>query len=337
MRSFAAVALAGVVSAVDIMDVKFIQHVAQYGLSYPTVEEYNFRKMNFAAIDAFIQEENATQVNYQVGHNKFSTWTEHERSHLLNSNRPQAPADRTFTMPERASRVNQVPSTWDWNNGPNGSCVTPIKDQGQCGSCWAFSSTGALEGSHCIVSGGNLLSFSEQQLVDCAGLRWGNYGCNGGLQQYAFNYLEKYFAMSEASYPYTSGTTGTAGTCAYNAANTTGVGVVSWAWTTPYVATGIQAAVYAQPQSISIEANKLCFQFYKTGVLDNTNCGTSLDHAVLMVGYGTDATTGLAYWLVKNSWGTSWGESGYIQLAQVANGDGICGCQMEPLYPTANI
>jgi cathepsin L len=310
----------------SLTDIKFIQHVAQFGLNFASVEEFNMRKAIFEINDAFIAEENANPAHtYKSGHNKFSTWTDAERAKLT-QRRTVEHVDKKFVQhtPTNQSSVN-------WNTA---GCVTPVKDQGQCGSCWAFSSTGALEGSHCIVSGGNLLSFSEQQLVDCAGLRWGNFGCNGGLQQYAFNYYMNggYNAMSESAYPYTA----VDGTCVYNASNTTGVTVNSWAWTTPLVATGIEAALVNQPQSISIQANQLCFQFYSTGIFNNTKCGTSLDHAVLMIGYATDATAG-PYWIVKNSWGTGWGEAGYINIAQVANGDGYCGCQMEPLYPVANM
>jgi len=317
------------------VDLKFMQHVAQYGLSFTSLQDFVARKAIFESIDEWIQEENAQPENtYKVGHNKFSTWTDAEKATLRGLLKERDEAPRTYWQPKAHSNQSSV----DWNAA---GCVTPVKDQGQCGSCWAFSSTGALESSHAIVSDTcnpsdptTLWSFSEQQLVDCAGLRWGNFGCNGGLQQYAFNYYMKggNNAMFESAYPYTA----VDGTCMYNASNTSGVTVTSWSWVTPYVATGIEAAVAVQPLSISIEADKLCFQFYKSGVLNNTNCGTTLDHAVLMVGYGTDATAG-PYWLVKNSWGTSWGESGYIQLAQVANGDGICGCQMEPLFPVASM
>jgi C1A family cysteine protease len=305
---------------------KFVQHIAEYNLSFDSMEEFLMRREIFINNDIAIAEENASQTNYQVGHNAFSTWTEDELAKLRTLKREEQPEPRTYWSPD----ANQaLPTTWNWNDQ---GCVTGVKNQGQCGSCWAFSSTGALEGSHCIVSGGNLLSFSEQQLVDCAGLRWGNFGCNGGLQQYAFNYYEKFYAMSEEAYPYA----GVDQPCAYDATNTTGVNVVSWAWVTPLVASGIEAALYTQPLSISIQANQICFQFYKSGVLTNTNCGTNLDHAVLMVGWGVDPTAG-PYWTIKNSWGTSWGEAGYIQIQQVADGNGICGCQMEPLFPTANM
>ena len=306
------------------IDIQFISHVIKYNLSYPTIEEFMFRKGVFAAKDAFINAENEVQVNYKVGHNKFSTWTESEMAKLTGYKKFSSHEVRQYA--HNYSNANPASVNWVTAGG-----VTPVKDQGQCGSCWAFSSTGGLEGAH-FVKSGNLLSFSEQQLVDCAGLRYGNFGCNGGLQQYAFNYYKNFYAESEAAYPYT----GVDGSCAYNANNTTGVNVTSWAWVPPQSAVDMQTALVQQPLSISIQANQLCFQMYSSGVFDNAKCGTNLDHAVLAAGYGTDSASGLAYWLVKNSWGTSWGEQGYIRIAQVATGDGLCGCQMEPLYPTSN-
>jgi C1A family cysteine protease len=286
----------------SLIDLKFIQHVSKFGLSFASLEEFNMRKAIFEINDAFIEQENADPTHtYKAGHNILSTWTDAERAKLT-QRRSVEHVNKTYV-----SHAHSNQSSVNWVTA---GCVTPVKNQGQCGSCWAFSSTGALEGAHCIKAGpANLLSFSEQQLVDCAGLRWGNFGCNGGLQQYAFNYYMNggNYAMSEAAYPYT----GVDGTCVYNASNTTGVTVTSWAWTTPQVATGIQAALNQQPQSISIQANQLCFQMYSSGVFNNTKCGTNLDHAVLMVGYATDPSAG-PYWLVKNSWGTGWGENGYI-------------------------
>jgi hypothetical protein len=132
--------------------------------------------------------------------------------------------------------------------------------------------------------------------------------------------------MAEANYTYTA----TDGTCTYDASNAYPINASTFIDVTADSVTDLQAAVALQPISVSIEADKLCFQLYKSGVLNNTNCGTTLDHAVLAVGYGVE--NGENYWLVKNSWGTSWGENGYIKIAAV-DGQGICGIQMGPLYP----
>ena len=133
--------------------------------------------------------------------------------------------------------------------------------------------------------------------------------------------------MAESSYPYTAAD----GTCVYNSTNAYQFNVASWTAVAADSVTALQTAVAQQPVSVTIEADKLCFQLYKSGVLNNTNCGTTLDHAVAAVGYGVE--NGTNYWLVRNSWGTSWGEAGYIKIAAV-DGQGICGIQMQSLYPT---
>ena len=215
----------------------------------------------------------------------------------------------------------------DWRTK---GAVTPVKNQGSCGSCWAFSSTGALEGSNFIKTG-KLLSFAEQQLVDCAtqAAGYGNYGCGGGLQQYAFHYYQYYEAEVEANYPYTAKD----GTCKYSAADISGVNVASYQFADADNADQMKAAVAKQPVSVSIEADRAVFQQYTSGIFDSTSCGTNLDHATLVVGYGSE--NGTEYWIMKNSWGTSWGEEGYMRLAMQSTGEGICGIQHEPLYPDA--
>jgi KDEL-tailed cysteine endopeptidase len=218
-----------------------------------------------------------------------------------------------------------VPDSVDWRTL---GVVTPVKDQGQCGSCWSFSATGALEGAW-AVSKGKLVSLSEQQLVDCAGIRYGSMGCNGGLMDGAFNYAIDKGMCSESSYAYTSGDTKTGGTCQTCA----GVVKVSKCYdvkTTDQVA--LKEAVSTRPVSIAIEADTKYFQSYSSGVLTSTTCGTNLDHGVLIVGYGEE--NGQKYWLVKNSWGDSWGDSGYVKIARSdsSSDGGVCGVSMEASF-----
>ena len=214
-------------------------------------------------------------------------------------------------------------------NWVEAGAVTPVKDQGSCGSCWAFSSTGSLEGAHFIATS-ELLSFSEQQLVDCAYVSYGNYGCNGGLQTNAYNYYED---GNKAELESVYGYKGVKGSCAYKASSATAVTVSDYADVTPDSVPQMKAALAQGPLAVAIEADKMVFQTYKTGVLNSTKCGTNLDHAVLAVGYGTEA--GQDYWLVKNSWNTTWGDQGYIKLA-IVDGDGVCGVQMDPQSVTTN-
>jgi len=204
------------------------------------------------------------------------------------------------------------------------NAVTPVKDQGQCGSCWAFSSTGSIEGAWAI-SKKSLVSLSEQQLVDCSSAQ-GNEGCNGGLMDQAFEYvISNNGITTEAAYPYKARD----GTC--NKKVKSAVTISKYADVKANDDSSMQAAVTMGPVSVAIEADQEAFQFYTSGVFSDPTCGTQLDHGVLAVGYNV-TSSGQQYWIVKNSWGSSWGDNGYILMAR-KSGAGECGINMESSYP----
>jgi len=220
--------------------------------------------------------------------------------------------------------VEDVADAVDWRDQ---GAVTPVKNQGQCGSCWSFSATGSMEGRYQIKTG-NLVSLSEQQLVDCSTSQ-GNMGCNGGLMDYAFQYAESNPLETEAEYPYTAKD----GKCHVSGGE---VAVRSFKDVTPKSASALKAAAAEGPVSIAIDAGGIAFQLYHGGIMKGgglTGCGTSLDHGVLLVGYGSE--NGKDYWIVKNSWGASWGEKGYLRMARddSSTDAGTCGLQLQPSYP----
>jgi len=198
------------------------------------------------------------------------------------------------------------PTYVDWRD--NGA-VTPVKDQGQCGSCWAFSTTGSTEGAW-FLSSGQLVSLSEQELVDCSAAE-GNAGCEGGLMDYGFQYIiDNDGITTEKAYPYTA----TDGQCA-STGKPVGATITSFSDVAGSDNDALRTAVAQQPVSIAIEADQDGFQFYSSGVFSG-DCGDALDHGVLVVGYNQTSTP--AYWIVKNSWGASWGDAGYIFLVDDA-------------------
>jgi C1A family cysteine protease len=227
-----------------------------------------------------------------------------------------------------SSGASGTPSSIDWRSK---GAVTSVKDQGQCGSCWTFSATGAVEGAWAI-SKGQLVDLSEQELVDCAtGFSYGSHGCNGGQMEGAFKFIIENGQCALTAYPYTSGVTKTGGSCekCSAVAHMSVCSVVK-----PNDQLSLRAAVAQQPVAIAIEADTRYFQSYSSGVLTSSSCGTNLDHGVLIVGYGTE--NGIDYWLVKNSWGTTWGDKGYVKIARSdsTNDEGICGIAMDPSFPS---
>jgi len=258
-------------------------------------------------VNQYTDMENKEFVSVMNGFRKPNTTKEHHKPASYMS--PLAPV--------------ALPESVDWRGE---GYVTEVKNQGQCGSCWSFSATGALEGQHYRQTG-KLVSLSEQNLVDCS-VAWGNNGCNGGLMDYAFQYIKDNGGLdTENSYPYHADEE----TCQYKPASSgaTDVGYTDCVEGDEKALKEALATV--GPISIAIDASQPSFQLYSTGVyIDDMCSSTQLDHGVLLVGYGT-SDEGQDYWIVKNSWGPEWGDEGYIMMAR--NRGNQCGVASSASYP----
>jgi KDEL-tailed cysteine endopeptidase len=319
-----AVACAANVHPREHYEKEFFEHVQKFKLELKDGAEFLRRLSVFADNYDVIEKHNAEGHTYKFGLNQFSHLTYDEWIDTVKvggtriPNLRRNPNGPLFDAPEGVSN----PTTVDWVSA---GAVTPVKNQGNCGSCWSFSTTGAVEGAY-QIAGNALTSFSEQQLVSCD-TKGGDAGCNGGWMDDAFTYLETNALTTEANYPYTSGDTGKSGSCTWSGTGVTKVKGYSDVKTGSVSA--LETAVAQQPVSIAIQANQPAFQHYTSGVLTGT-CGQRLDHGVLAVGYGVD--NGTPYWKVKNSWGPQWGENGYIRILK-SDAD-LCGVLDAPSFPS---
>jgi len=293
---------------------EFVAFVKQYQKVY-SAEELTTRFKNFVDNKKIIDDHNSKGLSWELGVNAFADMTNQE---FLNMYTGYIPRQNDYARSRNlhvAPEGQVLADSLDWRAK---GAVTPIKDQGQCGSCWAFSTTGSVEGANQLKTG-TLNSLSEQQLVDCAGSS-GNQGCNGGLMDDAFEYIIKNNGLgSESSYPYTARD----GKCKQVSSVAT---VSKYTDVKKNDETGLMTAVNIEPVSVAVDA--ATWQFYKKGVMTGL-CGKQLDHGVLLIGYGTEAPND--YWLVKNSWGTIWGEKGTIRLVR---GKNECGIAEAASYPT---
>jgi len=267
----------------------------------------------------FIKDHNSKNSSYEVGINQFinttyTNGTSNESSHYIHQNHDMI----------NILDTKQVPKEVDWRHK---GAVSSVKNQLECGSCWAFSAVGAVEGGWSLKHH-QLYNLSEQELVDCSGYL-GNKGCDGGSMDNAFQYIIQNGICSNVSYPYN----GSDGQC-QNQTCTKQVHIDTYYDVAHNNEKQLEKAVAKQPVSVAIQANQQSFQLYKQGIYSDPDCGNNLDHGVLVVGYGYDEWYEMKYWIVKNSWGSSWGDNGYIRMVKgIEKPEGQCGIAMDASYP----
>lgn len=295
---------------------EWIDFKNKFAKEYNDIDEEKVRFAIFKANLNYIEATNAKNLTFTLGVNQFADLTEEEW--VASYTGAKAPGQLYSDVPYLGEHgAVDFDDSVDWTEK---GAVTPVKNQGSCGSCWAFSTTGALEGAN-FVSTGQLVSLSEQFFIDCDT----NSGCGGGWPYRAFQYAESHAACTESSYPYKA----RAGSCRASSC-TPGIKQVTGYKSVAKSESGLMSAVTQQPVSVTVQAGRT-MQHYKGGVLTG-GCSGQINHAVLAVGYGS--LNGQAYWKIKNSWAASWGDHGYflLQRGGVSRG-AFCVLEDSPTYP----
>ncbi|GAV67980.1 Peptidase_C1 domain-containing protein/Inhibitor_I29 domain-containing protein [Cephalotus follicularis] len=310
----------------------FQQWKEKHSKVYKHAEEAEKRLENFKRNLKYVIEKNADKKQshgFRVGLNKFADMSNEEfkKTHLSKVKKPITKKRNPFGSTRRKVVSCDAPSSLDWRKY---GIVTAVKDQGECGSCWAFSTTGAIEGIDALVTG-DLVSLSEQELVDCDTT---NDGCDGGYMDYAFEWIIRNGGIdTESDYPYTS-SDGLDGTCDVTKEETKVVTIDGYE-DVDESDSALYCATAKQPISVGMDGSAVDFQLYTSGIYDG-DCSddpNDIDHAVLIVGYGSE--DGEDYWIVKNSWGTSWGMNGYFYLRRnTSDPYGVCAVNAMASYPT---
>ena len=298
---------------------------------YVLQNNYTYNHDNHLAFEGnvnFINTMNSKNLSYELDINQFIDQPNNIR---MGKFIKRDECHNCFTNINDIDYKKIIPKSIDWREK---NAVTHVKNQGNCGSCWSFSTTGSIEGIHAIKKN-KLINASEQQLMDCSD-KYGNHGCQGGLMDNAFKYVIDNGLCSEEEYPYQA----EQGQCLSAQCNRV-VQIDNYADVEPNNEKVLMRAVAHQPISVAIQANLTSFRFYKKGVYQDPDCKDKLDHGVLIVGYGTDILQDLDYWIVKNSWTSNWGDKGYVKILrnyEKYGGDssGMCGIAVQPSYPIIN-
>ncbi|XP_062176516.1 cysteine protease XCP1-like [Alnus glutinosa] len=301
----------------------FESWISKHDKIYRSMEEKLHRFEIFKENLKHIDQRNKEITGYWLRLNEFADLSHEEFKNKYLGLKSEFPRRRESSRDFSYGDIVDLPKSVDWRKK---GAVTPVKNQGSCGSCWAFSTVAAVEGINHIVTG-NLTSLSEQELIDCD--RSFNNGCNGGLMDYAFEFIISSGGLhKEEDYPYLM----EEGTCEEKREEKELVTISGYQDVPENDEESLLKALAQQPLSVAIEASNKDFQFYSGGVFDG-HCGTELDHGVTAVGYGS--SRGSDYIIVKNSWGPKWGEKGYIRMKRkTGKPEGLCGINKLASYPT---
>lgn len=288
---------------------------------FNSIESLNIYSQNTINNIEYINNHNKNNKSYDLEVNQFIY---NKYNNEYNVNKSHIKLNNNYTNIENFKDIKYVPYNLDWRKSNK---VSSVKNQLNCGSCWAFSTAEAIESAWAIKHN-KLYNLSEQELVDCSH-NYGNNGCEGGSMDNGFKYVIDNGLCTNESYPYIA----KENQCLNNECESV-VSIKNYTDVQNNDEKILKKAVTINPVSVAIQANKRSFQFYKSGIYTDIDCGFELDHGVLLIGYGYDLLNNLDYWIIKNSWGESWGENGYIRIQRNIDDErGLCGVAMMPSFP----
>jgi cathepsin L len=310
------------------------EFVSKHSLQFQTPEEYTLRSKLFEAESHRIELSNLGNRSWTEELNIFSVYTPEEKKTMLGHKKTYNANYNSVFKSKYSNLEKSLPKSIDWREM---NVVTAVKDQGHCGSCWAFASTGVIESHAAIKYPGKLFDLSPQQIASCApnpDSCGGTGGCEGSTAELAFDYVASSAGMlQEFQYGYSSYYSGVAGTCSIPENSVPKVELTGYVKLEENNYWDLMEAVAIKgPIAVSVDASE--WHSYSSGIFDGCDqTNPDINHAVILMGYGTDHSTGKDYWLIRNSWSASWGESGYIRLAR--SDKQICGTDITPQDGTA--